>query len=909
MKKNSSMFRRLVIIFLLSSTGATAQTLPLAGKWQYRLDPEDKGIKEEWFNRQFSQSLQLPGTLDDAGIGKASTLTPDSLNKEILLMLTRKHSYTGPAWYAKEVTIPASWRNKSIQLTLERVLWNTRVWVDGVECGADESLIAPHRFSATTVFTPGKHKLVIRVDNRKRYDMSVRDMAHAYTDGTQIIWNGMIGKMQLQAKDKIHILQTQVYPDISHRSALVRVKVQNENGATAKGQITIQAGGKTQMLNAELPAGVSSHELTLQLGAEMKTWDEFHPYLYTLKTTLAAGAAKDAASTTFGMREVTNKNALLQVNGKRIFLRGTLECNIFPLTGHPPMDRKGWLKVFSSAKAYGLNHLRFHSWCPPSAAFEVADSVGFYLQVELPFWNKNAGKDTAMNTWLESEAARISQEYGNHPSFCFWSMGNELEGNFQWLEDMVASLKKSDPRHLYTTTTFTFQRDHGKWPEPGDEFFITQYTRKGWVRGQGIFNTIPPSFATDYTKETDSLTVPLITHEIGQYSVFPNMEEIKKYTGVLDPLNFKAIRKDMERKGLLSLAPQYLQASGKFAANLYKEEIERALKTRNFSGFQLLDLHDFPGQGTALIGILDAFWDSKGLVTPAQHRMYCSAVVPLLRFEKAAYTSNETFTATAEAANFSENALSGITPEWTIKTSAGKVIASGRLAAGQIPLGNGHTLGDIRVPLNKISAASELTITLRIGQHHNEWRIWVYPDTRSETFPSVHYTRSFPEAMQWLNEGKTVLLNPDTASLNGVEGRFAPVFWSPVHFPAQPGTMGILCNPKHPALADFPTAAYSDWQWWDLITSSKTMVTDSLPTLTPIVRVMDNFFKNRKMANVLEARVGKGKLIFTSLDLYRDLDKRPAAKQLRYSLEKYMQGATFKPSVTLTEQQLKKLLK
>ncbi|WP_206614363.1 sugar-binding domain-containing protein [Chitinophaga barathri] len=903
------MFRRLVIIFLLSSTGATAQTLPLAGKWQYRLDPEDKGIKEEWFNRQFSQSLQLPGTLDDAGIGKASTLTPDSLNKEILLMLTRKHSYTGPAWYAKEVTIPASWRNKSIQLTLERVLWNTRVWVDGVECGADESLIAPHRFSATTVFTPGKHKLVIRVDNRKRYDMSVRDMAHAYTDGTQIIWNGMIGKMQLQAKDKIHILQTQVYPDISHRSALVRVKVQNENGATAKGQITIQAGGKTQMLNAELPAGVSSHELTLQLGAEMKTWDEFHPYLYTLKTTLAAGAAKDAASTTFGMREVTNKNALLQVNGKRIFLRGTLECNIFPLTGHPPMDRKGWLKVFSSAKAYGLNHLRFHSWCPPSAAFEVADSVGFYLQVELPFWNKNAGKDTAMNTWLESEAARISQEYGNHPSFCFWSMGNELEGNFQWLEDMVASLKKSDPRHLYTTTTFTFQRDHGKWPEPGDEFFITQYTRKGWVRGQGIFNTIPPSFATDYTKETDSLTVPLITHEIGQYSVFPNMEEIKKYTGVLDPLNFKAIRKDMERKGLLSLAPQYLQASGKFAANLYKEEIERALKTRNFSGFQLLDLHDFPGQGTALIGILDAFWDSKGLVTPAQHRMYCSAVVPLLRFEKAAYTSNETFTATAEAANFSENALSGITPEWTIKTSAGKVIASGRLAAGQIPLGNGHTLGDIRVPLNKISAASELTITLRIGQHHNEWRIWVYPDTRSETFPSVHYTRSFPEAMQWLNEGKTVLLNPDTASLNGVEGRFAPVFWSPVHFPAQPGTMGILCNPKHPALADFPTAAYSDWQWWDLITSSKTMVTDSLPTLTPIVRVMDNFFKNRKMANVLEARVGKGKLIFTSLDLYRDLDKRPAAKQLRYSLEKYMQGATFKPSVTLTEQQLKKLLK
>ncbi|MGN7722915.1 glycoside hydrolase family 2 protein [Chitinophaga sp. 22620] len=903
------MFRRLIIILLLSSTGAMAQTMPLAGKWQYRLDPEDKGVKEQWFSQVFTQTLQLPGTLDDAGIGQATALTPDSLNKEILLMLTRKHAYTGPAWYAREVTIPASWRNKSIQLTLERVLWNTRVWVDGRECGADESLIAPHRFSATTVFTPGKHRLVIRVDNRKRYDMSTRDMAHAYTNGTQIIWNGLIGKLQLEARNKIHIAQTQVYPDLASRSARVRVQVKNESGAASKGQISVTAGGKTQTMNAELPGGASSHELTLQFGPDMKTWDEFHPHVYTLQTTLAAGNGKDAHRTTFGMREVTNKNALLQVNGKRIFLRGTLECNIFPLTGHPPMDRKGWLKVFSSAKAYGLNHLRFHSWCPPTAAFEVADSMGFYLQVELPFWNKNAGKDDAMNTWLESEAERISVEYGNHPSFCFWSMGNELEGDFSWLEKIVASLKESDPRHLYTTTTFSFQRDHGKWPEPGDDFFITQYTRKGWVRGQGIFNSIPPSFATDYTKETDSLPVPLITHEIGQYSVFPNLEEIKKYTGVLDPLNFKAIRKDMERKGLLHLAPQYLKASGRFAANLYKEEIERALKTRNFSGFQLLDLHDFPGQGTALIGILDAFWDSKGLVTPAQHRMYCSAVVPLLRFDKAAYTNNETFTATAEAANFSESAISGVSPEWTVNTSAGAVIAAGKLSAGQIPLGNGHTLGSISVPLNKIQAASELTITLRIGQHRNEWRIWVYPETLAGQPSSVHYTRSLPEAMQWLNEGKTVLLNPDTASLKGVEGRFAPVFWSPVHFPSQPGTMGILCDPEHPALANFPTASYSDWQWWDLITSSKTMVIDSLPRLTPVVRVMDNFFKNRKMANVIEARVGKGKLIITSLDLSRDLDKRPAARQLRFSLEKYMQGSAFKPAVALTEKQLRGLMK
>ena len=79
----------------------------------------------------------------------------------------------------------------------------------------------------------------------------------------------------------------------------------------------------------------------------------------------------------FGMRQIGRNGADLLVNGKKVFLRGTLECCIFPLTGYPPTTKEGWLKVFRSAKEWGLNHLRFHSWCPPKAAFEVADSLGF----------------------------------------------------------------------------------------------------------------------------------------------------------------------------------------------------------------------------------------------------------------------------------------------------------------------------------------------------------------------------------------------------------------------------------------------------------------------------------------------------------------------------------------------------
>jgi len=359
---------------------------------------------------------------------------------------------------------------------------------------------------------------------------------------------------------------------------------------------------------------------------------------------------------------------------------------------------------------------------------------------------------------------------------------------------------------------------------------------------------------------------------------------------------------------MLDLSPAFTRASGKFSARLYKEEIERVLRTPGTSGFQLLDLHDFPGQGTALIGILDAFWDSKGLVTPEEHRMYCSAVVPLIRFDKAVYTNSERFTATVEAANFSSGMLKGAVAEWTVEDQAGRRIAGGVLPRQDIALGNGHQLGAFSVGLDSIRQATALTITLRLRgtSYKNKWNIWVYPEKVPD--PGVVFDSTIDAALRHLQEGKNVLLNPDTADVNGVTGRFAPVFWSPVHFPNQPGTMGLLCDPRHPALKDFPTAAYSDWQWWDLVTSSKTIILDSLPAMEPIVRVIDNFFKNRKMAEVIEARVGKGKLILVSADIRHDLERRPEARQLRYSLERYMRGDAFRPAVELSAAQLERLV-
>lgn len=904
----------LAIVALFStSCKPPMNEISLAGEWGVTLDSLNQGITNKWYNRTFADKITLPGTLCDAGYGTPCALEP-VMEKEIFLNLKRKYDYVGPAWYRKEIIIPTHWKDKNIQLTLERVIWNSQVWINGKKVdGYSESLTTPHYFDLSNYLIPGQsNSIAIRIDNNKQHDISVRDLAHAYTNDTQTMWNGILGQITLTAKDKINIDQMQFFPDVDNQEVKVKVRLNNSTSASASGKLIFSIHNPAGKALPAKEVEVQGNEITFNYPLNNPIlWNEFSPNIYKANVTLEAGEYSDSKSGTFGMRKLTNKDALLQINDRRLFLRGTLECCIFPLDGYPPTDRAAWEKVFAAARDYGLNHLRFHSWCPPKAAFEVADEMGFYLQVELPLWVLNVGEDKPTVNFLYDEAAHIMREYGNHPSFCFWSLGNELQGDFAVMDKLLTSMKQRDSRHLYMTTSFTFEPGHGSWPEVNDDFWVTQWTKNGWVRGQGIFDDQPAGFDKDYSAAIKDLPVPLITHEIGQYSVFPNLKEIDKYTGNLMPLNFKAVAKDLEKKARLHLADDYLMASGKLAVILYKEEIERALKTPGFSGFQLLDLHDFPGQGTALVGIIDAFWESKGLITPEEFRQFCSPVVPLVRFEKATYTTHETFKAQFEVANFGKGALKDVRPIWALQQSDGTVVAQGELNKQEVALGNEQVLGQISVPLNSVSKADQLTLSIRFEgtNYQNAWSVWVYPQDIAQTAADVFYTRSFAEAEAALQQGRKVLLNPAKEDINGLEGKFVQVFWSPVHFPNQPGTMGVLCDPAHPAFTHFPTEMHSNWQWWDICKNAKTIELDALKeNMQPIVRMVDNFYKNRNLGLLFETKVGNGKLLFCSSDLKDRLEARPVARQLRYSLMQYMQGEQFNPSEELMFEQIRTAL-
>lgn len=889
--------------------------LSLAGQWAFQLDAHDEGVQKKWFEGELSDKINLPGSTDENGFGtKTVGRVPNWLN--------RVYTYTGPAWYQKTVAIPDLWRGKRITLLLERCHWETQVWVDGRLAGMQDSLCAPHEYDLTEWMAPGSHRIAVRVDNR--YKINIGRDAHSITEHTQTGWNGMIGRLELAATDPVWIDDVQIFPDLARKTARVEVTVGNLTGQAVQGRVMCEAraipvdswGAASTLQDAAISADRQSRfSLELQMGEGVKLWDEFAPNRYNLTVTLAANGGErkfsDARQAAFGMREFRARGTQFTINGRTTFLRGTLECCVFPLTGYPPANAEGWQRIIRVAKAHGLNHFRFHSWCPPEAAFEAADREGFYLHVETPVW-ATLGSDAKCDDFVYAEGDRILHAYGNHPSFCMLCVGNEPSGpNHQaFLSRIVSYWKQKDARRLYTGCS--------AWPVTSESDYHSRAEPRiqGW--GDGLtsrVNAQPLSTDVDYRDEVSHFSVPVVSHEIGQWCVYPDFGEIKKYTGVVRARNFEIFRDSLDAHHMLDQAHDFLMASGKLQALLYKEEIEAALRTPGFGGFQLLDLHDFPGQGTALVGVLDPFWDSKGYITADEFRRFCSPTVPLLRMRKCVWTTNETFTAQAEIAHYGPAPIGKAAPAWSVAAEDGRVVASGVLPELAIPLGGGTPLGRIDVPLAPVAAPARLVLSLSLAgtPFTNQWDFWVYPASVSTAAPPdvLVATSLDAQATNALAAGGKVLLLPALSAVRSdVPPGFSPIFWNTRWTRRQPPhTLGILCDPRHAALAEFPTEYHSNWQWWDPVSKSRAMVLDAFPAdFRPLIQVIDDWNSNRKLGLVFEAKVTAGRLLVCSIDMQSGLDQRPVSRQLLRSLLDYMASPAFAPSRELTVELVRGLM-
>lgn len=909
-----------VAILLSISFLVSAESINLSGTWDFGYGDKKK----------YDDHIELPGSMLTNGKGRdvdANTKWTGSLydlsyyyspamatyrqpgNIKFPFFLTPDKEYVGKAYYRRRVDVPADWSGRRVVLALERPHIETTVYVNGKKAGHDMSLSTPHVYDVTAYIKPGKkNDIEIEVYNGIE-NVAVGADSHSVTDQTQGNWNGIAGRIDLSAtKVDSYIKGVRIRPDLDNAKADVLVL---RGGGAKAFDLKARAVMGSQSFPADdyrVSAGGDSISFSIYLGASMKMWDEFHPNIYTLTVDLDG----DRRDMPFGMRKVAVDGRDILVNGRPTYFRGTVESSCFPLTGYPPTDEASWAAIFAKCKEYGINHIRFHSYCPPEAAFAMADEAGLYLQPEGPSWPNhevrlNAGM--SIDEYLLDESKRIVDTYGHHPSFVMMASGNEPGGNWvPYADRWVAEMKAYDPTKIYCGASVG-----GGWAWDGG----SEYHVKGGGRGLD-WKRHAPACDDDYLadierprnfKPSAELPVnnsPVIAHEQGQWCAFPDLDETVQYTGPYKARNFEIFRDLLPKNGMAEMDRKFLMASGKLQALCYKYEIERNLRTPGYSGFQLLGLNDYSGQGSAIEGVLNVFWREKGYIDKRQWRQFCSEVVPLARFPKFVFATTEPIAVPIEVMNASSSPIAKPRVRYSVTTDEGKVLSDCTVYTPDIPVGKNNNIGTIELLLDTIGEPTRLTLAVDVADKgHNTWQFWVYPPEEvAAATADIYRTDSLDaKALEVLAMGGKVLITAAGKVTLGsdVVQNYLPVFWNTSWFKMRPPhTTGAYIAAEHPLFSRFPTDDWGNLNWWELLNRGQVINLHELPAdYQSPVQPIDTWHVSRKLGMVVEANVLNGKLFLTTMDIDNHLDKRPVAKRMNNAIIEYMMSEDFSPTLKL----------
>ncbi|HVU10794.1 MAG TPA: glycoside hydrolase family 2 TIM barrel-domain containing protein, partial [Phototrophicaceae bacterium] len=797
---------------LSASKSAVRVTLSLNDGWTFALDPNDIGIEDGWQTRSFESSVHTRGSWEEQGYGEPPSTHP-------LGGWSKYHNYEGAAWYSRIVEIPPDWKDKSIQLQLKGVRWRSEVWLDGAAAGTQESLSTPHIYELTPFAQAGsRHRLTIRIDNRMIYPLKE---SHINSEHTATRWGGITGGVELEALPRLRFEQIICRPNVAER----RLDVICHTNDSAD-DLSLEV----KVTDPQTGASFSHHgmvtgeqAISVELGSGARLWWDDDPFLYTAEFTLRqADVILGRVQQRVGLREISVEGRNILLNGQPIFLRGYVDCCIFPQTGYPSWDIEHYRRQFAIAKSYGFNHVRLHSWTAPEPFWQAADEAGMLVQTELPHWTRfydhaESEPPPDVHRFLSGELERIVAALHFHPSWVMLSGGNELLGGADGhprLTELVEHGKQLDPTRIYTDNT-----GFGQLPAPSRD--VDYYIQScNWHPPKKIYDAASADTTQDFSAITVLADAPVIGHEHGQFTMYVRPQEAAKYKGVIYPSWLDYATETLQAKGMIGRIDEFIQASGTHIVRTYKENIERARRTRDLAGFQLLDIRDFPGQGHATTGLLDVFWDSKGLVEPEVFAEFNSAVTLLMRAPSPTFWNGDRLAVDIDVSNFGHAAILAGSLKWELRSA--EMTLSGQIATPDAPAGVLTKLGCLAIPLPAGDAAHAWELSVQFGGARNRWHLWSYPyprlidhaaeiSTRLRGLRPVIHGANFSDdflgigifsegklppsklaiserltgrVLQYLYDGGSVWLMPGAKALHGsVPTRYLPPFWSYLWFP------------------------------------------------------------------------------------------------------------------------------
>lgn len=858
-------------------------------------------------------TILLPGTLDTNGLGHEDTgpSVGDGGGKSgpIAWRLTRRHTFEGTVTLSRPIRLPPR-PDRRVFFEVERARRLT-VRVNKQTAGSyhPQTLNTPHIFELTDLLTGDD---LLEVDSDNSYQGMPHDAivdSSTATDHTQTNWNGLLGAIRLRVEEDTFLDRVLVYP---HGDTLA-VCVQIDSLHGFHGRLRLSSDALTEPLEETIDLEPGRRTLTwsnLALQDSAGRWDEYQGRLHVLSVELLAEKGPQVLSRSrvnYGIRDFgTDGDGRLALNGRAFFLRGEANCAEFPQTGFPPMDVGAWIRILDAYRAYGVNTVRFHSHCPSEAAFIAADRLGMMMQPELSHWDcHHAFQDDAGYGYYRTELEQTLLFLANHPSFVMLTLGNELSADRTGHERMASLIEDAhriDSTRLYADSSNPHYGKLGS-DECNDVYTAEAYKehdlRCCYANMRGSTNTVHPGTAHSFEESMRafrrSRKVPVYGFEVGQYEVLPDFREVEEFTGVTRPDNYLMIRDRVRDSGLdQDTWLAWIAATGELSLICYREEVESVLRTPAMSGLSLLGLQDFPGQGTALVGMMDAHLLPKRFpfARPERFRAFFTDRLPLAIMDRYTYTSQEKLSGRVRVANYGRIPLRG---DLHLRLSGAGIQLERVMEGVTCPVGELTDLGRFDLPLEQVQGNQRCLLSLEIDGVANEYPIWVYTERNQSTSHDFYEARHFDEeTRRVLDHGGTVYLSPDSTSQalpRSVQAHFSTDFWSVGTFKDQSGTMGQFIQADHPLFADFPTEEHTDWQWWPMASQRAIILPERYQS---IITEMDSYAYLRPMTQLLECRCGNGRLLLSSLGL-QNLTRYPEARALRQSIYDYLGSGRFQP--------------